>query len=47
MNREANREVGRREARGSRARKACKGHALAGDDRLHKYFPHETFRLGE
>lgn len=46
MTREANREVGAASARISRA-EGMQGHALAGDDRLHKYFPHETFRLGE
>ena len=46
MNREANREVGAASARISRA-EGMQGHALAGDDRLRKYFPHETFRLGE
>ena len=46
MNREANREVGAASARISRA-EGMQGHALAGDERLRKYFPHETFRLGE
>ena len=46
MSREANREVGATSARISRA-EGMLGHALAGDDRLRKYFPHETFRLGE
>ena len=46
MTRKANREVGATSARISRA-EGMQGHALAGDDRLRKYFPHETFRLGE
>ena len=46
MSRGANREVGAASARISRA-EGMQGHALAGDDRLRKYFPHETFRLGE
>ena len=46
MTREANREVGAASARISRA-EGMQGHALAGDDRLHKYFPEETFRLGD
>ena len=46
MTREANREVGAASARISRA-EGMQGHALAGDDRLRKYFPRETFRLGE
>ena len=46
MSREANREVGAASARISRA-EGMQGHALAGDDRLHKYFPEEIFRLGE
>ena len=46
MTREANREVGAASARISRA-EGMQGHALAGDDRLHKYFPDETFRLGD
>ena len=44
MTREANREVGAASARISRA-EGMQGHALAGDDRLHKYFPEESFRL--
>ena len=46
MSREANREVGAASARISRA-EGMQGHALAGDDRLRKYFPRETFRLGD
>ena len=46
MTRGANREVGAASARISRA-EGMQGHALAGDDRLRKYFPQETFRLGE
>ncbi len=46
MTREANREVGAASARISRA-EGMQGHALAGDDRLRKYFPEETFALGE
>ena len=46
MTRGANREVGAASARISRA-EGMQGHALAGDERLHKYFPQETFRLGE
>ena len=46
MSREANREVGAASARISRA-EGMQGHALAGDDRLRKYFPDETFRLGK
>ncbi|MEO1865762.1 MAG: histidinol dehydrogenase, partial [Pseudomonadota bacterium] len=44
MNREANRDVGAVSARISRA-EGMEGHALAGDDRLHKYFPDEQFEL--
>ncbi len=44
MSREANREVGAASARISRA-EGMEGHALAGDDRLRKYFPDETFDL--
>ncbi len=44
MNREANRDVGAVSARISRA-EGMEGHALAGDDRLHKYFPEEQFEL--
>ena len=45
MSREANREVGAASARISRA-EGMEGHAMTGDDRLHKYFPDETFDLG-
>ena len=44
MNREANRDVGAVSARISRA-EGMEGRALAGDDRLHKYFPDEQFEL--
>ena len=44
MNREANRDVGAVSARISRA-EGMEGHALSGDDRLHKYFPDEKFEL--
>lgn len=44
MTRDANREVGTASARISRA-EGMEGHALAGDDRLHKYFPDEEFKL--
>lgn len=44
MTREANRDVGAASARISRA-EGMLGHALAGDDRLHKYFPEEEFDL--
>ena len=44
MNREANRDVGAVSARISRA-EGMEGHALSGDDRLHKYFPDEQFDL--
>ena len=44
MTRGANREVGAVSARLSRA-EGMQAHALAGDDRLRKYFPHESFRL--
>ena len=44
MTREANREVGAASARISRA-EGMEGHALAGDDRLAKYFPGEQFAL--
>ena len=44
MNREANRDVGAVSARISRA-EGMEGHALSGDDRLHKYFPKERFEL--
>ena len=46
MTRGANREVGAASARISRA-EGMQGHALAGDDRLRKYFPQEDFRLGD
>lgn len=45
MTREANREVGAVTARISRA-EGMEGHARSGDDRLHKYFPAESFELG-
>lgn len=44
MTREANREVGVASTRLSRA-EGMEGHALTGDDRLHKYFPDEAFDL--
>ena len=44
MTREANREVGAASARISRA-EGMLGHALTGDDRLHKYFREEAFDL--
>ncbi|MBT6274794.1 MAG: histidinol dehydrogenase [Chromatiales bacterium] len=44
MNKEANRAVGQASARISRA-EGMEGHAYAGDDRLAKYFPDETFQL--
>ena len=44
MNREANRDVGAVSAGISRA-EGMEGHALAGDDRLRKYFPEEQFEL--
>ena len=44
MTREANRAVGAASARISRA-EGMEGHALAGDDRLRKYFPGEKFKL--
>ncbi|MEM7405516.1 MAG: histidinol dehydrogenase [Pseudomonadota bacterium] len=44
MTREANRAVGAASARISRA-EGMEGHAYAGDDRLGKYFPDETFQL--
>ena len=46
MSREANRDVGAASSRISRA-EGMQGHALSGDDRLHKYFPDETFDLGD
>lgn len=46
MTREANREVGAAAARISRL-EGMEGHARSGDDRLRKYFPDETFDLGE
>ena len=45
MTQEANRDVGAVAARVSRA-EGMEGHALAGDDRLLKYFPGESFELG-
>lgn len=45
MTREANRAVGLASARISRL-EGMEGHALTGDDRLHKYFPDEQFELG-
>lgn len=45
MSRDANRDVGAVSARISRA-EGMEGHALTGDDRLHKYFPDERFELG-
>ena len=44
MSREANRDVGAASARISRA-EGMLGHALTGDDRLHKYFREEEFHL--
>lgn len=44
MTREANRDVGAVSARISRA-EGMLGHALTGDDRLHKYFSDEAFDL--
>jgi sulfopropanediol 3-dehydrogenase len=44
MTREANRDVGAASARISRA-EGMLGHALTGDDRLHKYFREEEFDL--
>ena len=44
MSREANREVAAACARISRL-EGMEAHARTGDDRLHKYFPDETFRL--
>ncbi|MDX1527724.1 MAG: histidinol dehydrogenase, partial [Gammaproteobacteria bacterium] len=44
MDRDANRAVGAASARISRA-EGMEGHALTGDDRLHKYFPDEAFDL--
>lgn len=44
MTRDANRDVGTASARISRA-EGMEGHALTGDDRLHKYFPDEAFEL--
>ncbi len=44
MTREANRDVGAASARISRA-EGMLGHALTGDDRLHKYFREEKFNL--
>jgi sulfopropanediol 3-dehydrogenase len=44
MDRESNRVVGAATARISRM-EGMVGHALSGDDRLHKYFPDEEFQL--
>jgi sulfopropanediol 3-dehydrogenase len=44
MTRDANRVVGATSARIARA-EGMEGHAYAGDDRLHKYFPEEQFQL--
>ncbi len=44
MSREANREVAAAAARISRL-EGMEAHARTGDDRLHKYFPDESFRL--
>ncbi len=44
MSRDANRSVGVASSRISRL-EGMEGHALTGDDRLHKYFPQETFTL--
>jgi sulfopropanediol 3-dehydrogenase len=44
MNREANREVAAAAARISRL-EGMEAHARTGDDRLHKYFPGESFNL--
>ena len=44
MSREANRDVAAAAARISRL-EGMEAHARTGDDRLHKYFPDETFRL--
>jgi sulfopropanediol 3-dehydrogenase len=44
MSREANREVAAAAARISRL-EGMEAHARTGDDRLHKYFPDEAFRL--
>jgi len=44
MSREANRDVAAATARISRL-EGIEAHARTGDDRLHKYFPDETFRL--
>ncbi len=44
MSREANRDVAVAAARISRL-EGMEAHARTGDDRLHKYFPDETFRL--
>ena len=44
MTRDANREVGAVSAHISRS-EGMEGHALSGDDRLHKYFPEEDFDL--
>ncbi len=44
MTRDANRDVGVASSRISRL-EGMEGHALTGDDRLHKYFPGERFEL--
>lgn len=44
MDRDSNRSVGAASARISRL-EGMEGHALAGDGRLHKYFPVEEFEL--
>lgn len=44
MSRDANRSVGVASSRISRL-EGMEGHALTGDDRLHKYFPEESFTL--
>lgn len=44
MTRDANRDVGVASSRISRL-EGMEGHALTGDDRLHKYFPGEQFEL--
>lgn len=44
MTRDANRSVGVASSRISRL-EGMEGHALTGDDRLHKYYPEETFSL--
>jgi sulfopropanediol 3-dehydrogenase len=44
MTQEANLDVGAVTARISRS-EGMEGHALSGDDRLHKYFPDQEFQL--